>query len=396
MYIVPHGLSGSNDKNRGGGMRVSLRSRIRLGAIITALLTGWVAVIVTSYYDRSTGHMALPLVTILLAGLLISLGVSTFFTRSLIKTLHKLADEAEHLADNETDADSENVSSDDVAALEHAITAISTAIARRDRELQEKCLEISEAKRLSTLGQLAAGVAHEINNPLGGIFVYANLLLEDTPKDDPRYSNISKIIRESNRCKNIVKSLLDFARQSNPVLNKADINIIVTEALNNIRCEDIFNGIEIVEQFGAGLPPANVDTSQIQEVFENIIRNGAEIMEDSGVLSIQTRLASTNEEIPNLEVVIADTGPGIPADHLEQIFDPFFTTKKQGHGTGLGLAVSYGIVERHDGTITAVNRPQGGAEFHVMLPAGEPISKQREKRKEKRSGISNKAGMEVS
>ncbi len=377
-------------------MRVSLRSRILLGTVLTALLTGCVAILVFLYFGWSSGQILLPVITIFLSGFIISVAVSTVFTRSLITTLHKLADEAEHLADNEADIAGADETSDDVAALEHAITAISTSIARRDRELQEKCREISEAKRLSTLGQLAAGVAHEINNPLGGIFVYANLLLEDTPKDDPRHSNIEKIIRESNRCKNIVKSLLDFARQSNPVLNKADINSIITEALNNIRQEEIFNGIKIIEQFGAGLPPVMVDASQIQEVFENIIRNAAEVMDDSGVLTLQTRLVNTSAEMPNLEVVIADTGSGIPPDHLEHIFDPFFTTKKQGHGTGLGLAVSYGIIERHGGTIFAENRKQGGAEFHVRLPAGKPLAKQRIDRKDKQNGIRKNTGMEVS
>ena len=381
---------------RGDNMHVSLRSRILLSTVLTAVLTGFVAIVVLASLGWASGHMIMPVLGILAAGFIISVGVSTVFTRSLMVTLHKLADEAGHLADNETNIPDNHTISDDVTALEHAITAISTSIARRDRELQEKCREVSEAKRLSTLGQLAAGVAHEINNPLGGIFVYANLLLEDTPRNDPRYSNITKIIRESNRCKNIVKSLLDFARQSDPVLNSADINAIITEALNNIRREEIFEGIEIKEQYGAGLPPVMVDASQIQEVFENIIRNAAEVMDTSGILTIVTRLDGTTDGSPNLGVSIADTGPGIPEDHLEHIFDPFFTTKKQGHGTGLGLSVSYGIVERHGGTVTAENRAEGGVEFHVSLPVGDKNTQMNVCQENKRSNSRKAAGMEVS
>lgn len=242
-----------------------------------------------------------------------------------------------------------------------------SAMNEQDEKLKEMAENISENERLATLGQLAAGVAHELNNPLGGIVVYSHLLREDTAPDDPRYSNIEKIIKESNRCKNIVKSLLDFARQSSPVFDRVDLNRIITEALNNIRMEQVFENINIIEKFGENLPPVMADASQIQEVFENIIRNAAEVMEDSGEFTITSLITQNEQDKSMVEVLFEDTGPGIPDEFREQIFDPFYTTKVKGHGTGLGLAVSYGIIERHKGSIIVWNRENGGAVFSVKL-----------------------------
>jgi two-component system NtrC family sensor kinase len=182
---------------------------------------------------------------------------------------------------------------------------------------------------------------------------------------------VEKIIRESNRCKNIVKSLLDFARQSHPLLNPADINRIVFEALNNLRCEPIFERIRLVDMLGNSLPHVIVDASQIQEVFENILRNAAEAMDGSGTLTVTSCMGTNEDGKQVVEIRFADTGPGIPPEHIGHIFDPFFTTKTCSHGTGLGLAVSYGIIERHGGAIAARNGDGGGAVFTVQLPLEE-------------------------
>ena len=234
--------------------------------------------------------------------------------------------------------------------------------------------QIIKTERLATLGQLSAGVAHELNNPLGGIVVYSHLLLEDTATDDPRYSNIEKIIKDSHRCKNIIKSLLDFARQSSPVYNRTDVNEIVTEALNNIRSEHIFESITITENLHEKLPHIMADASQIQEVFENIIRNAADVINGSGEFVVTTGVVKNKHGKKMVEILFADTGPGIEPEHMEHIFEPFYTTKTKSHGTGLGLAVSYGIIERHKGTITVQNRPAGGVIFSVRLPVGDETS----------------------
>ncbi len=252
--------------------------------------------------------------------------------------------------------------------LNNTIDYLVSVVQNRERKIEELNRQIEDSKRLSSLGELTAGVAHEINNPLGGIIVYSNLLREDTPANDPNYPNIEKIIRESERCKNIVKKLLTIARQSQPKFEQVDIHTIITEALSNLRSEDIFRNIRVIEAFGENVPTVKADISQIQEVFENIIRNAAEIMEDSGELKIVTGADSENGNRGMVSVRFKDTGPGISEEHLDNIFDPFFTTKLKGHGTGLGLALSHGIIERHRGSLTAKNQSGGGAIFTVLLP----------------------------
>lgn len=259
----------------------------------------------------------------------------------------------------------------DPEEITEACKYVLSLIKARDKKCKKLTQQVREGRRLATLGQLAAGVAHEINNPLTGIIVYSHLLLEDTDKNDPRCSNIKKVIRESHRCKNIVRSILDFARQSQPSLEPLEVNKIIIEALNNIRREAICEHIEIREKLGKKLPVVYADSSQIQQVFANIIRNAFEIMDDSGKLTITSRFIRNDEGKEMIEILFEDTGPGISPEHLERIFDPFFTTKTKVHGTGLGLAVCYGIIERHGGTITVRNREEGGALFSVCLPVKE-------------------------
>jgi len=337
------------------------------GKVIGMLSVG---ILEQKFLDEKNSRM-IYFIGVILSGVAIALLVSLVLSKSFLKPLKELVQRSQQLTEKNFDHQFNVDVDDEVDRLKKTFNYMVSSIKERDIEIEEVYKQINEAKRLSTLGQLAAGVAHEINNPLGGIVVYANLLLEDTPPDDPRYSNIEKIIRESNRCKNIVKGLLDFARQSNPKLEKADLNKIITEALNNIHWEAVFKNVHVTEKFGKNLPPVFIDASQIQEVFENIIRNAAEIMDTSGELTITSRVKNGMGNSRILEILFADTGPGIAPEHIDYIFDPFFTTKRKGHGTGLGLAVSYGIIERHGGTITVQNRPGGGAVFTIQLPVVE-------------------------
>ena len=146
------------------------------------------------------------------------------------------------------------------------------------------------------------------------------------------------------------------------------VNKIITEAINNIRSEPIFQNIRVHTEYGENLPVLMADASQIQEVFENIIRNAAEVMDGSGDLDIKSKFLHDESGKDIIEIHFADTGPGISPENIKHIFNPFFTTKNIGHGTGLGLAVSYGIVERHEGTIHVENREEKVAVFIVRLP----------------------------
>jgi two-component system NtrC family sensor kinase len=302
---------------------------------------------------------------ITIAGAVAALAVSYQLELSILKPIRELARGAHELAGGNLEYRVGTVSKDEIGELGETFNLMAESIKQRDRELQERTRMIVESKRLATLGQLAAGVAHEINNPLGGILVYAHLLLEDTGTDDPRRENMQRIVRETTRCRDIVKNLLDFSRQTSPRVEEADINGIVEEALAMTIQRPRFRNVNVNLDLCRTLPHVMVDVSQIEQVFRNIIQNAAEAMEGEGAITVSSRLSA---EEGMVEVSIRDTGPGIEANHMERLFDPFFTTKEVGHGTGLGLAVSYGIVDRHQGRIMVQSEPGAGTDFIVQMP----------------------------
>ncbi len=222
--------------------------------------------------------------------------------------------------------------------------------------------QLFRSEKLASLGKLAAGVAHEINNPLTGILTNSSLLLEDLPADDPRREDVEVMVHETIRCREIVKRLLDFARQTKPQKRLADINALIENIILLVRNQASFRNI-LIEKKLDEIPEVLVDPDQIQQVFVNIILNAAEAMTKGGVLTVTSGTSSSGEY---LVIKIADTGPGISEEVRERIFDPFYTTKE--HGTGLGLSISYGIVEQHGGTISVESSLGKGSTFVIQLP----------------------------
>ena len=221
---------------------------------------------------------------------------------------------------------------------------------------------------------MASGVAHEINNPIGGIMLFSQLLLRNAPAEGIERDNLERISREAERCQKIVRGLLDFAGQREPKIELLEVNGVVKKAVSLLENQATFQNIEMIENLQQGLPGIYADESQLQQVFVNIIMNAAEAMDGKGTLEIAT---GRNAEGGNLAISFSDTGPGISEENLEQLFEPFFTTKEVGYGTGLGLSISYGIVERHGGTIKAENSPGNGSTFIVILPIAHDDAQQR-------------------
>jgi two-component system NtrC family sensor kinase len=234
-----------------------------------------------------------------------------------------------------------------------------------EKKLQETHLQLVSSEKMASLGKLAAGIAHEINNPLGGILIYSSLMMEDLPEEDPRRGDLSRIVQEAGRCKEIVKSLLEFARQTEPKMEPTDINRAINDGLFFLVNQALFHNIQIVKNFDSFLPFVSGNASQLKQVFMNIIVNAAEAMHGSGTLTITTLPAPDQKTV---FVEFTDTGEGIPEENLTRIFDPFFTTKEVGKGTGLGLATSYGIVEDHGGKIHVKSRVGVGTTFTIELP----------------------------
>jgi len=238
---------------------------------------------------------------------------------------------------------------------------------RKRAEEEEKRLqqELYLSSRLASIGELAAGVAHEINNPLTGILGFAQRLLRKS--SDEEFSHDLQIINnEAQRATKVVQNLLTFARRREPKKEYSNINDILQKALELRAYELKTSNIEVVTDLTPSLPEIMVDFQQIQEVFLNIILNAEQVMNEThggGKLIIKTR--QTKDHI---RISFTDDGPGIPPEHLDKVFDPFFTTRAEKGGTGLGLSACHGIVTEHGGRICAKSKPGKGATFFVELP----------------------------
>ena len=220
---------------------------------------------------------------------------------------------------------------------------------------------------------LSAGVAHEINNPLGGILIYASLLMEDfEDQEDPRVKDLKRIVEEGTRCKEIVKSLLEFGRQTESRVEAIDVNKAINDGLFFLENQALFHNIEIIKHLDPSLPMINGDPNQLKQVFMNMMVNGAEAMDDKGggTLTITTK---PSDDDSSIVLSFQDSGSGIPPEIQSKIFDPFFTTKAVGKGTGLGLSTSYGIVQSHHGNIEVDSAPGKGTTFTIILPISSEI-----------------------
>ena len=235
-----------------------------------------------------------------------------------------------------------------------------------EEDLENTHQMLMQSEKMAGLGRLAAGVAHEINNPMSGIMLYANMVLEDLGQDHPLQQDLETIIREAERCKVIVADLLEFSHQTSYEMDRLNLNEVVTKTLGVLKNQPSFHNIEIVLNLAQDLSPIFGNAIRLNQVVMNIMVNSAQAMEYGGTLTITTRNRAGRELA---ELLIKDSGHGITPDQQKRIFDPFFTTKKPGEGTGLGLSVSYAIVKEHQGTIRVIESSPSGTTFSLRFPA---------------------------
>ena len=197
------------------------------------------------------------------------------------------------------------------------------------------------------------------------ILALTGLTVEDMRKDDPNRENLEEVMRQTERCRDIVKGLLEFSRQSKGNTEPVDLNKVLQDTLSLVEKQALFFNISIVWNLDPDLPRVVADRSQFQQVFINILMNAVQAMNERGTITIVTRHDSPSNSV---EVAISDTGHGIPPEEIGRIFDPFFTAKENGHGTGLGLSIAYGIVTTHRGTISVQSEVGKGSTFMIRMP----------------------------
>ena len=234
------------------------------------------------------------------------------------------------------------------------------------KKLEETQSQLIQSEKLASIGQLAAGVAHELNNPMSGIMGFTQLLLEDKTLSEQHRKDLGTIYTQSQRCRTIIQNLLQFSRRQDPKKADIDPGVVLQQTIDLVKYEFSSSGVTLVTHISEGLAHVFGDPQQLQQVFLNLLVNARQALNGSPKNQISVKASSE----PGWVVIrIADNGPGIPREIIGKIFDPFFTTKPVGQGTGLGLSICHGIIQQHQGSIEVQSEVDVGTTFIVRLPA---------------------------
>jgi two-component system NtrC family sensor kinase len=302
---------------------------------------------------------------ITIVGAIVSLIIAYFLTTDLIKPISRLVTASHELSKGNFLYRIEPVSQSELGELEKTFNFMASSLKERDEAMKEQTQrQLFQSEKLASVGRLAAGVAHQINNPLTGILTYSSLLLRKKAKDDPEREDLQVIVDETMRCREIVKGLLGFSKQTEPQKQAGDINDIIKNALYLTKNQALIHNVKVITALSDQLSQIVLDTHQIQEVFLNIILNAIDAMPEGGELTV------TSHRVDEyfIQIRFADTGCGISPENLDKLFEPFFTTKDASKGTGLGLAVAYGIIEKHRGKIRMESEVGKGTTCIIDLP----------------------------
>ncbi len=328
--------------------------------LVGVLYTG----ILEAKYRDIQRHLIWINLGVTILGMIIAFIISLYLGNTIIKRIRVLKKATEAIAGGNLNYKLPLDTISGFAMLDEAFNDMTKSLKERNAQLQKMHEKLVKTEKITALGEMAAGVAHEINNPLGGILLYSNIILEDISEDSPMRENVQKIIYQTNRCKDIVHSLLDFARTPTGDMVPLDINQVIDASLSLVKDQSMFHGIEIAINLTDNLPYILGDRSRLEQVFLNLFINAADAMKKGGTLTILTEEGANG----TIRIAISDTGQGMDREHLAHIFEPFYTTKEPGYGTGLGLSITYGIIRKHNGTIDAESKLGAGTTFVINLP----------------------------
>ncbi len=259
------------------------------------------------------------------------------------------------------------------SATEQLIQTLEARVDERSKQLLQAQAEAAQGEKLASIGMLASGIAHELNNPLTGVLTFTSLLRKKMPAGSQDAEDLDLVIRETKRCAGIIRRLLDFAREKVPVKGLFDLNQVVRDTVAFVERSASLERVDISLTLAPELPQVFGDADLVKQVVLNIVVNAQQAIDGPGRIEVCTRMRPDGPaDDPQVEVSISDTGAGISPQNLEHIFDPFFTTKEVGKGTGLGLSVSYGIIKSHGGDIAVQSAVGEGSTFRIHLPVGTP------------------------
>jgi two-component system, NtrC family, sensor kinase len=327
--------------------------------------TGW-GVVVRQPASESYSYadaMFHRLTWVFVGGLLLACAIGIPLAWRLSAPLESLAGAVQQVGEGNLDIRIDERGGDEIGRLGRAFNEMTRNLRLHQEKISQARRQLVQSEKMAAIGQLAAGLAHEIHNPLNVISGFSDFLLGKTPEGDPRRGPLQDISRETVRCQRLVAELLHFARPKRAERAPHDLNRLVEETLSLVHSEAKTRGVRVESLLQAGLPPVAMDRDQMKQVFLNILLNACQAMPDGGDLRVRSFRDGTD-----VAVEVRDSGHGIPPENIDKIFDPFFTTKER--GTGLGLALSYAIVEQHGGSLEARSRPGEGASFLVRLPEG--------------------------
>jgi two-component system NtrC family sensor kinase len=255
--------------------------------------------------------------------------------------------------------------------LPYLVEELEVTLSTLQRSHQATQDKLVQTEKLASMGQISAGVAHEINNPLSTILLYSHMLLKAHRDGDPESEDIQMIVSEANRCRSIMRGLLDFARQSRVVKAPTDLPLLVNDLVDTMNMGLDGRAVRVRCEIEEGLPRLLLDGEQVRQMLVNLVQNGIDAVQDTGRAGEVTVSAGLSASRDLLVLRVKDTGTGIPPEMQKEIFTPFYTTKQLGKGTGMGLSIVYGVVKMHAGDIAVDSEVGKGTSFVVRIPVGE-------------------------
>ena len=327
----------------------------------------YVGVLEAKYADMRRKAL-LILISIIVVGMALAVVLGYILANKIMHPVHQLIKASKQVSEGSLTPEIGPISKDEeMGVLQSTFKDMVEAVGRRSAEAENRLIQ---SEKQASIGRLAAGVAHEINNPLTGILTFTRILQRSKDIGEKSQSHLQKVAESTVRVRKIVKGLLDFSRQTELDQEPTDVNRLIRSVISAMDNQALVKGVSITFNPGENLPMLTLDRSQFQSVLLNMIINALDATEPGGNINIYTAsgLSASDTGHKGVEITIADTGCGIPPEDLDKLFDPFFTTKAVGQGTGLGLSVSYGIIQRHGGTIRVQSEVGKGTRFFIWLP----------------------------